>query len=143
MAWRPDGKVLALVTRRHPLTPQASPQGHSIVTLAADGGALRELASVESDSSLAWSPDGRYIAFVDAPESDYSNSGAESTLADFNKEPSVGHIAMIRPDGTGRVVGLAPADALSPLSWSADGSQLAYQRLGTCIVASLSGGGIR
>jgi len=145
LAWRPDGRMLAFVTRRHPLAPpcpHVSSEGHSIVTLAVNGGELHEVASIRSASALAWSPDGQHIVFVDTPEADFLSLDAGSTLADFHRAPIVGRIAMIRPDGMDRSAGLAPADALSSLSWSADGSHLAYERLGTCIVASLRGGEI-
>jgi hypothetical protein len=106
-AWAPDGSRIA-----YWIVPadQSCPGCHrELVVAEADGSNARRVASgaVEWGRYDAWSPDGRWIAFVDVN----------------------GAIAKIRPDGTGLETLLLPAHpafAAAQPTWSPDGERIAF-----------------
>ena len=105
--------------------PSASPDGRSIVyRVAMNGSAASDLYvgqvdgsrvaarithSGRHDTQPAWSPDGRWIAYVSAPA---------DTSGDFELD-------LVRPDGSGRRVLARGVTALSGPAWSPDGRRIA------------------
>ena len=64
--WSPDGKRFALVTAES-ADPYHAMQLLEVKVVAADGGLVRDLITRATDvDDLAWSPDGRYLAHLEA-----------------------------------------------------------------------------
>lgn len=95
-----------------------------IFTMNHDGTDQRFLAETTDGSQLAWSPDGRRLAFAD-----------------------VGGIYIINADGTGETRVATGSDSDRSPAWSPDGTMLAYQSLtgsdGGIYVIRLDGTGKR
>ncbi len=127
-SWSPDGKQIA-VARRRGLTPYSA----QLWVMHADGTGLRKLTDGARDSRPAWSPDGKWIAFLAEPPAlgtDYQR---------FTDPLPMAQICLVRSDGSGRRDGLAKADEYSALSWSPDGKQLLYVRGLTAIMGTPKG----
>jgi len=137
VSWRPDGGAIAFVRL---LRQGGEPRAHirhrrtgAVSIVSRDGARLREVTRVTHSTALAWSPDGEWIAFTAG--ADVTPPGEEEATP-FSEVMILGDIGVVRPDGSQRVDGLARADLCSSLSWSPDGNQLAYQRVGTCIIGT-------
>jgi Tol biopolymer transport system component len=93
-----------------------------LAVVHADGSGARMVASA---SSLAWSPDGRRLAYVSQDPSGY------------------GHLFVVAATG-GEAVAVGDASANDPIEWSRDSTRLAYTRLigqeGQVYVSMASGG---
>jgi len=129
--WSPDGNWVAFI-RANEEDPGGWEVLHDVFVVSSAGGAVRRLTS-DSDrvtnSELAWSPDGRWIAYF----------GEDRT------------IRLVPPEGGPSRV-LAHDDTIGPdsasvngLSWSPDGTELAYAipRQTTIKVVSTTGGGLK
>ena len=114
--WSPDGSHIAFVSDRDyepPLMPDGHP--HEIYVMKADGsGQTRLTIRAVMSEDPAWSPDGPQIAFV-------ARMFGESKIYVMNA------------DGTGQTRVLTSTCDVShacgvggPLSWSADGSRIAF-----------------
>ena len=107
----PDGKTVALAFGPDPEAPV------DVWTVSVDGSGLRKLTSSGNVSTVAWSPDGKRIAFTDQaelPEGDY--------------EPG-SDLYVVRNDGTDmhRVGGYA--SGYWPPAWSPNGTKIAFDDL--------------
>jgi Tol biopolymer transport system component len=107
----PDGKTVALAYGPDPDAPS------DVWTVSVDGSGLRRLTSTGHVNTVAWSPDGKRIAFTDQaelPEGDY--------------EPGE-DVYVVRSDGTEvqRVGGYA--SGYWPPAWSPDGARIAFDDL--------------
>jgi Tol biopolymer transport system component len=118
--WSPDGRWIAY-TRQRSL---GSAEGMEVLLVPSAGGATKRLTSGEDQvagAEIAWSPDGRTIAFF----------GKDGTVRSI---PAVG--------GTSRVLGEAGRSLIQHLglSWSPDGTRLAYTDFEQVLVIPASGG---
>jgi len=132
-AWSPDGSEIAFA---------AYGDGGGIYIAGVSGGRPRRLTSagpptIHVDSEPVWSPNGDAIAFIrwfigdsDEPPAfeilEVSPSGGHATLIDRFPAPTQGS-----PDDNGEVRGL---------SWSPDGSQLAFATEGAILTIDADGG---
>ena len=105
--WSPDGSQIAFE------------QGDSVLVMAADGSGLTLLARVRDVHSLAWSPDGRWLAGVRENSAfAYSGSGFGNLAAStVFVVPAAGGTPVMVSDST--TLNLSPA-------WLPDGKALLY-----------------
>jgi len=107
----PDGKTVALVYGPNPDAP------FDVWTVSVDGSGLRRLTSTGNVSTVAWSPDGKRIAFTD-----------QAALPGGDYEPG-DDVYVARSDGSDvqRVGGYA-SGYWRP-AWSPDGTKIAFDDL--------------
>lgn len=133
--WSPDGTAIVFVTAREPLAMRV---------IAPDGGGERPIP-VPAASTYAFSPDWRWIAFLDfsvAPRlivmhpdgSERRDLGPAGFMWTPSWSPDGRHLAIGTPDGIG-VVDI-PAGGIRPLvrnaafpAWSPRGDRIAYLRV--------------
>jgi Tol biopolymer transport system component len=104
VAWAPDGSQIAFQKRS------------GLYVENADGTDRRRIVRCDcaQAAQLAWSPDGRFIAYVEWTDDDLE----ASTL-----------IHLVHPDGTGdRVLAEGGQGGPPELSWSPDGEQIVFTR---------------
>lgn len=116
-AWSPDGTRIAVTTARY----------DGLVLINADGSQPTHLVSFEGSAGgrdLAWSPDGRALAFV-------------------RSEGRIPSIWVVNVDGTGLRRLPATPDTVGRISpaWSPDGQKLAYIQLGWVSSGAFTGAG--
>jgi WD40 repeat protein len=100
--WSPDGATIVFERNR------------SIYTMAADGSDVQQLTSGTLDEAPAWSPDGSKIAFE------------RRQIGSALPGPGESFIDLMSADGSNIVeTGVITAEG-QPLSWSPDGSRIAY-----------------
>lgn len=149
-----DGKTVALAYAGN---PDASPM--DLWTVSVDGSHLKRLATTGDVLSIAWSPDGKHIAFVDGSQLENSSSGAIADIYVVDADGSdlrrlargftgLGREVEWSPDGTriafqdarqrvavvdakGGVPEVVGKDGESP-SWSPDGKRIAFLRVTDC-----------
>lgn len=109
-AWNPDGKLLALYTDRFPAAPECQIGVHRLALFPIDGDSMDiQLLDVlpGQQETFAWSPDGRFLAFV-------SNRDGNSDI--FKFELSTGELENLTQH---------PALDTHP-TWSPDGMEIAF-----------------
>ena len=133
LSWSPDGRALAFV--RYEAQEEQdhggahTPSKYELCVTARDGTHIERLTELKDSTRVAWSPDGDWIAYVWVAR--------RAKVEDWDDFEEWGDIRLIRPDGTDETGVLARADQGSSLSWSPDGTQLAYQRIGTTVIGTL------
>jgi dipeptidyl aminopeptidase/acylaminoacyl peptidase len=145
--WSPSGDRMALLATA-PATPgrEAKPQ---VFVLPMTGGDARRLTDAPNGvQHFSWSPDGATIAFAtaDDPEKktgiEHHNRSFEIGNDDFliQTAPQPTHIWLVSADGRSPARRLTsgawslptsfpPGPPASPLSWSSDGSSIAFTRV--------------
>ena len=164
--WSPDGRMLAFVSDRDAVERPGDPKKRkpkNVFVLPLDGGEARRLTTGDDDcGDLAWSPDGKRIAFTrkDAKAKDAENDEIrvwdrlryktdEGYLLDGRRR----HVWVVGVDGgDARRITDGDWDDLQP-SWSPDGASIAFvsnrtdaretNTVADIHVAGLSGGGWR
>ena len=106
--WSPDGKSIAFIGGEQ--TPKKDVMPYQIYIMSAQGGKPRQLTSLNDrvdETKIAWSPDGKHIA--------YYSTDNDLRLAPLDGSPS--RILLKDLKGPLRYFGMA---------WSPDGKELAY-----------------
>ena len=113
--WSPDGSLLAIASGSDELVRGQALQDGLIYLFRPASGAMRSLDATSGAGELAWSPDGRYIAYT------------STDLATGDDHRDLGVIDV----ETGRQRALAARDrilhGIGPV-WSPNGETIAYQR---------------
>jgi len=133
LAWSPDGCEIAIVrkhvsNRRANAGAQRKPQ-YRLCAVSADGASAREIAVIGGPTNLAWSPDGKWIAYATYDTSDVPEPASTPICA--------GNVTLVRQDSSQSFRGPARVDMLSSLSWTHDGRKLLYMRLGTPLLGTV------
>ncbi len=118
-AWNPRGNEIAF-------TRQASREHETAIwAVRSSGKGLRQVTRGKHDCVPAWSPDGKWIAFLSRPWSEVDLE--EKPFV--QQEVELADLCLVHPNGKDRQERIARADPSSPLTWSADGTSLYYMRL--------------
>jgi uncharacterized membrane protein SpoIIM required for sporulation len=131
-SWSPGGRQIVFAR-------QLAPKSHStqLWVIDSDGGHPRRLTTGTRDAWPAWSPDGKWIAFLSLPP--VPEEEGEEPDALERDYPPLSHICLIRADGTDRRDNVAGAEGCQSLSWLENGRKLFYLRLGTMIAGTPKG----
>jgi dipeptidyl aminopeptidase/acylaminoacyl peptidase len=111
IAWSPDGAHIAVMN-------DLEPGGGRLYVMDADGSNVRVLVDDFDPMGVAWSPDGTRLAYVDGSGSDgavWVASMDGSAPTEIGSPPAASCAALICDDD---------------LTWSPDGSQLAFRTAG-------------
>jgi dipeptidyl aminopeptidase/acylaminoacyl peptidase len=115
-AWSPDGGRIVFASNRGP-DPDRNPDSNVFVVEAKPGAEVKRLTSNETPDGgrPAWSPDGRWIAYLFGDEPRFS----AYSLSKLAVVPSAGGAAKVLTAALDRPVS-------GPLLWSADGASLLF-----------------
>jgi len=124
LAWSTRGDRIAFLRSRVMSETGLSPEERSIWVVNADGSDLHQVASVAPASPtapLAWSPDGRWLAYVRDAHPDYQ-------------------LMVLAVDGSVETAVAAAADPPQDQTWSPNGKYLAYRDPAGIATIEMSGG---
>ena len=133
LAWSPDGREIAIVRKevsnRRANTGAQRKIQYKLCAVSADGASSREISLVGSPTKLGWSPDGRWIAYVNHASFEFSELSSAPICS--------GNLTLVRQDSSQSFRGPTRVDTLSSVSWTHDGRQLLYTRFGTPLLGTL------
>ena len=114
--WSPDGTRIAFISLREP-DPDRNPDTNVFVVEAKPGAEVKKLTEREGPDGgrLAWSPDGRSIAYLVGDEPKYD----AYSLTRLAVVPAAGGPAKVLTEALDRAV-------MGPLLWSPDGQILTF-----------------
>jgi Tol biopolymer transport system component len=126
LSWSPDGKRLAFVLDTRPAFKRAGPRHRHLYITPADGAGLKNMSldpkAVLVHSNLAWSPDGRRLAFASA-----NGIGLLDADMIWSEIPIARH----------------ESRAIQQPAWSPDGTRLAWFSRDSIVVSDPTGGNQR
>lgn len=118
-SWSPDGSRIAFMSN-HAEDPDREPSAQVFVAEAKPGATEKQLTPATSRggrSRLEWSPDGKWIAFLEGDEKKYGAYG-------------MSHLTLVAPDGNGAPARVQSVEALdrgvSSPTFSADGKSISF-----------------
>ncbi|MEK6323380.1 MAG: S9 family peptidase [Acidobacteriota bacterium] len=118
-SWSPDGSRIAFMSNRAE-DPDREPSAQIFVTDSKPGASQKQLTPATSRggrSRLEWSPDGKWIAFLEGDEKKYSAYG-------------MSHLTIVASDGSGEPTRVKAVEALdrgvSSQTFSADGKSIRF-----------------
>ncbi len=120
--WSPDGKSIAFIRYPEP-AKEKNNYIMNICIIRTEGGEVRQLTSESHRvqwSTIAWSPDGKSIAY-------------------FSEDKSI-MVIPVQGGESSEVVKVEDVSMHSELAWSPDGSRLVYSSKGSIWVVSMDGG---
>ena len=123
LSWSPDGTRLAFVLDTRPAFKRSGPRHRHLYITPADGSGLKNVSldpeALLVHSNLAWSPDGRRLAFASA-------NGIGLLDADLNWSEIP--------------IALHESRTIQQPAWSPDGTRLAWFSRDSIVVSDLTGG---
>ncbi len=117
----PDGNSVLIGTERADWSEQIFRKDLWLYRIAGDGGSLLPLTQSGGDSSPAWSPDGRWIAFLSERKSAGGKDGASGDKDEKNKQ-----LYLISPDGGESFAVTSGEEEVHAFAWSADGKAIYF-----------------
>jgi dipeptidyl aminopeptidase/acylaminoacyl peptidase len=119
----PDGNSVLIGTERADWNEQIFRKELWLYRIAGEGGTLVQLTQSGRDSSPAWSPDGRWIAFLSERKASGGKDGDSGDKDDKDKEKQ---LYLISPDGGDSFPVTFGEDDVHAFAWSADGKTIYY-----------------
>jgi dipeptidyl aminopeptidase/acylaminoacyl peptidase len=126
--WSPDGTQIAFISNRTP-DPDNHPGYDAIWVVPAEGGDLRRISAPDGPKyQLAWSPDGRYLAYIGNPYPDDSYPRNDHVwLVSLETGETIDLIPNLdNTVGVGTLTDVREFGGGAPLLWSADSQHLYF-----------------
>lgn len=117
----PDGNSILIGTERADWNEQIFRKELWLYRIAGTSGSLVQLTQSGRDSSPAWSPDGRWIAFLSERKASAGKDGDSGNEKDKNKQ-----LFLISLDGGESFRVTSGADDVHAFAWSADGKAIYF-----------------
>jgi dipeptidyl aminopeptidase/acylaminoacyl peptidase len=126
--WSPDGTQIAFISNRTP-DPDNHPGYDAIWVVPTEGGDLRRISAPDGPKyQLAWSPDGRYLAYIGNPYPDDSYPRNDHVwLVSLETGETIDLIPNLdNTVGVGTLTDVREFGGGAPLLWSADSQHLYF-----------------
>ncbi len=120
----PNGNSVLIGTERADWNEQIFRKELWLYRVAGDGGTLAPLTQSGRDSHPAWSPDGRWIAFLSERKSSAGKDGSDGD--EVGKEKETSQLYLISSDGGEALAVTSGEDDVHAFAWSADAKSLYF-----------------